>query len=49
VQQLAVPFEGSSVWYKVVSNGDNAQALTTAAGDDNPLANVAPGDYWKDP
>lgn len=24
-QQLAVPFEGNSVWYNVVSNGDNAQ------------------------
>jgi len=35
VQQLALPVKGPSVWYNIVSNGDNAQAnLLQCSSDD---------------
>mmetsp|Transcript_27780 Transcript_27780/g.43375 ORF Transcript_27780/g.43375 Transcript_27780/m.43375 type:complete len:249 (+) Transcript_27780:2-748(+) len=51
MQSLATHINPSSgsPWYKIQSNGPRTEALTTEAGDDNPLAKVTPSDYWKDP
>ncbi|KAJ1486684.1 hypothetical protein T484DRAFT_1745477 [Baffinella frigidus] len=47
--KLVPETESGSAYYHVANLGDNAEALTTQAGDSNPIAALQPGDYWKDP